>query len=106
MHFRIHERHYHARVISRDREEQKGWGSRNCMYLAMKTSKTSISLKCKGCRDDNANRSVADLGFCKGGSISRRARVLKPHPIKICARLRSYVCVRTSFAGHLPPPRN
>ena len=31
--------HYYARVISRDREEQKGWGSRvkyYCMYLAMK----------------------------------------------------------------------
>ena len=45
--------------VSRDRDEQKGWGSRArkyyCMYLAMKNKLTIIIVK-NICRDDNAKK--------------------------------------------------
>ena len=51
---------------------------------------------------------VADLEFCKGGSMSRLALVLKQHPINyilICTNddLRSYVHVRTRYPCHPCP---
>ena len=45
----------YARVISRDREEQKGWGSRGCTAAMKNKCKKHFIKMLIGCRDDNAS---------------------------------------------------